>query len=144
MKQEQAETLAVQALGWIAASDDLMPVFMGATGISIDDIRARCPTLEILLVGRIFGAEEALQKGLVNRVVADHAVEEETYAMVRRIVEGAPLVARWHKKFARRLLDPAPLSEEEYAEGLACIESEDYRIGIRAFLEKKTPNFEGR
>ncbi|MAQ84910.1 MAG: hypothetical protein CMH12_16920 [Maritimibacter sp.] len=48
MKQEQAETLAVQALGWIAASDDLMPVFMGATGISIDDIRARASEPEFL------------------------------------------------------------------------------------------------
>jgi len=41
MKQDQAEMIAIQALGWLAANDDLMPVFMGATGSSADDIRAR-------------------------------------------------------------------------------------------------------
>ena len=127
--------IPINRLGLVMTYDELKVLI---------DLVGRAAALEILLEGRVFGAEEALQKGLVNRVVTDHAVEEETYATARRIVEGAPLVARWHKKFARRLLDPAPLSEEEYAEGLACIESEDYRIGIRAFLEKKTPDFEGR
>ncbi len=48
MKQEQAETLAAQALGWLAGSEELMPVFMGATGISVDDIRARASEPEFL------------------------------------------------------------------------------------------------
>jgi enoyl-CoA hydratase/carnithine racemase len=100
--------------------------------------------LEILLEGRIFGAEEAREKGLVNRVAPDDRVEEEAYAAARRIAAGAPLVARWHKKFARRLGDPAPLSEAEIDEGFACFETEDYRIGTRAFVDKKTPSFKGR
>lgn len=40
MNKDAAEAVAIQALGWIAASDDLMGTFMGATGASIDDVRA--------------------------------------------------------------------------------------------------------
>ncbi len=104
----------------------------------------RAQALEILLEGRVFGAAEAREKGLVNRVVPDAEVEDEVYATARRIAAGAPLVARWHKRFARRLLDPRPLTEKEVDEGIACFETEDYRIGIRAFLDKKTPLFKGR
>jgi enoyl-CoA hydratase len=108
------------------------------------DLAGYATALEILLEGRVFGAQEALQKGLVTRVVADGKVEEESLATVERIAEGAPLVARWHKKFARRLADPRELSDEEYDEGFACFGTEDFRIGYRAFLEKKKPRFTGR
>ena len=104
----------------------------------------RATALEILLEGRVFGAREAFEKGLVTRVVPDDAVEDEAYAAARRIAEGAPLVARWHKEYIRRLDDPAPLSEAEIEATLACYDSEDFRIGYRAFLDKKKPEFKGR
>ncbi len=100
--------------------------------------------LEILYEARVFGAEEALQKRLVNRVVGDDRVEEEVYAAARRIADGAPLVNRWHKKFARRLAEDRPLSSEEVAEGFACFGTEDYRAGRDAFLAKAKPAFKGR
>lgn len=100
--------------------------------------------MEILLEGRVFDAREAKDKGLVTRVVPDDQVEAESLAAAQRIAEGAPLVARWHKKFARRIADPRPLTEEEYDEGFACFGSEDFRIGYRAFLAKTRPQFEGR
>ena len=101
-------------------------------------------SLEILLEGRIWGAREACEKGLVSRVVPDAGVVEEAYATARRIAEGTPLVARWHKKFIRRLLDPRPLTQEERDEGYACFDTEDFRIGVAAFLAKKRPEFSGR
>ncbi len=104
----------------------------------------RAVTLEILLEGRVFGAAEAREKGLVNRVVPDARVEEEAYATAGRIAAGAPLVARWHKRFVARLEDPAPLTEMERDEGYACYDTEDFRVGYRAFLEKKKPDFKGR
>ena len=100
--------------------------------------------LEILLEGRVFGAEEALAKGLVTRVVPDDEVETEVHATARRIAEGAPLVARWHKRFIRRLADPTPLSDAERLEGYDCFATEDYQIGYQSFLEKQTPVFKGR
>jgi enoyl-CoA hydratase/carnithine racemase len=100
--------------------------------------------LEILLEGRVFGAAEARQKGLVTRVVPDAEVAAEARATAARIAEGAPLVARWHKKFARRLRDPHPLSAAELDEGFACYGTEDFRIGREAFLAKARPEFKGR
>jgi len=104
----------------------------------------RAATLEILLEGRVFDAAEAFAKGLVTRVVADEAVVDEAYATARRIADGAPLVARWHKQFLRRLADPAPLTEAEKDEGYACYDTEDFQIGYRAFLDKIKPGFKGR
>jgi enoyl-CoA hydratase len=100
--------------------------------------------LEILLEGRVFGAAEAKEKGLVTRVVPDAEVEAEAKATARRIADGAPLVARWHKKFARRFRDPRPLGAEDIEEGYACYGTEDFRIGRQAFLAKAKPQFKGR
>jgi enoyl-CoA hydratase len=100
--------------------------------------------LEILLEGRVFLAREAYEKGLVTRVVPDDQVESEARDTAQRIAEGAPLVARWHKKFARRLRDPMPLTAAEYDEGFACFGTEDFRIGYQAFLAKQKPDFKGK
>jgi hypothetical protein len=47
-KQESAEIFALRALAWLAANDDLMPVFLGATGASEDDLRARASDPDFL------------------------------------------------------------------------------------------------
>ena len=107
-------------------------------------LAGRATAMEILLEGRVFGAAEAKEKGLVTRVVPDDQVEAESLATAARIAEGAPLVARWHKKFARRLADPKPLSDEEYDEGFACFGTQDFKAGYQAFLAKKKPDFTGR
>jgi enoyl-CoA hydratase len=100
--------------------------------------------LEILLEGRIFGAQEAREKALVQRVVADESVETEVLATAERIAAGAPLVARWHKRFIRRLSPPQHLSADDWSEGFACFDTADYREGLRAFLNKQVPRFSGR
>lgn len=99
---------------------------------------------EILLEGEVFGADRAKDFGLVNRVVPDAEVESQAYASAKRIAEGAPLVARWHRKFIRRVLDGRPLTPAEIDEGYAATDTEDYRIGVRAFLDKKPAKFVGR
>lgn len=104
----------------------------------------RAVALEILLEGRVFDAAEAKDKGLITRVVPDDRIEAEAYGAARRIAAGAPLVARWHKRFVKRLEDPTPLSEAERDEGFACYATEDFQIGYRAFLDKVVPAFKGR
>lgn len=99
---------------------------------------------EILLEGRILNAREAYEKGLLTRVVGDEQVEDEAYATARRICSGAPLVAGWHKQWIRRLLDGRPLSEQERADSFAFLDTEDYKEGLSAFLEKRKPVFKAR
>ncbi len=125
----------INRLGLTMSHAELRPLInvVGATG-----------ALEVLLEGSVFGAERARELGFVTRVVADDAVEDEAYATARRIAEGAPLVNRWHKKFIRRLADPTPLTQEEIAEAFEAFDTEDYRTGCKAFLDKTKPVFEGR
>ena len=103
----------------------------------------RAVALEILLEGRVFDADEASRKGLVSRVVPDNRVEEEAYALARRIADGAPLVNRWHKQFIARLTVTAQLSDKEWNEGFACFDTQDYKEGVAAFLAKRKPDFKG-
>ncbi len=125
----------VKNLGLVEAYDELQGMMT---------VVSRATALEILLEGRIWGPPEAYEKGLVNRVVADDKVVAEAYAIARRIADGAPLAARWHKRFIRRLADPAPLSAAEQDESYACFDTEDFREGVRAFLGKGKPEFKGK
>ena len=104
----------------------------------------RAVALEILLEGRVFDAAEALQKRLVNRVVADDQVEAETYATAQRIAAGAPLVARWHKQSIERLTVRADVVPAAWDEGYACFDTADYREGVAAFLAKRAAKFSAR
>ncbi len=111
---------------------------------SLISLAGEATALEILLEGRIFDAREAREKGLVTRVVPDDEVEAEARATAQRIADGAPLAARWHKKFARRLRSSRPLTEAEYDEGFACFGTEDFQTGYQAFLAKQKPEFKGK
>ena len=125
----------VKRLGLVESPEELTPLVrkFGASAM-----------LEILLVGDLMGAERALALGLVNKVVPDAEVEAAAYDWARKIAEGAPLSARWHKQFIYRLLDPAPLTDAERDEGYDCFDTEDFKAGFTAFLEKRTPEFTGR
>ena len=125
----------VKNLGLVEAYDELQGMMR---------VVGRAATLEILLEGRVWNAREAYEKGLVSRVVPDGKVEEEAYSTARRIAEGAPLAARWHKKFVRRLADPKPLSQAEFDESYACFDTADFREGVEAFLAKRKPRFTGK
>ena len=126
----------INRLGFAIAYDELA---------SLLPLAGKAVVLEILLEGRILDAAEAFAKGLVTRVVSDAKLEEETYATARRIAAGAPLVARWHKEYVRRLVPPAAaLSDAEIDANFDYVNTEDYRIGYAAFLAKAKPKFVGR
>lgn len=108
------------------------------------DLIGPANSLELLLEGEMIGAERAARMGLVNRVVDDAEAEAAAHTMAERIAAGAPIAARLHKRFIRRLLDPAPLTPAEQEESWLAMETEDYRIGVAAFLAKTEPDFKGQ
>jgi len=100
---------------------------------------------EIILTGRPFSAEEALQWGLVNRLVAPEALMETALATASQIAANAPLAVRQAKKSIHSGLQidlrNAFLFEIEAYNRL--VPTADRREGIAAFNEKRKPRFTG-
>ena len=104
---------------------------------------SRAVALEILLEGRVFGAQEAYAKGLLTRIVPDDDVEREAYAAAERIASGSPVAARANKRWIRRLAPlQEPLTDAEIREHFAFFDGPDYKEGVRAFLAKTKPQFQ--
>ena len=101
-------------------------------------------TLEILFGGGLITAQRAYDIGLVTTVGPDGTVREEVVATVERIGSGAPLVNRWHKKFVKNLVDAVDVTPEMKEEAYEAFQTEDYKEGIQAFLERREPKFKGR
>jgi enoyl-CoA hydratase len=99
---------------------------------------------EMLIEGRIFNGREAYEKGLLSRVVPDGLVESESMALARRIAEGAPLSARYHKAAIRKLHGPLPVTREEEAATSDFTKTEDFQNACRSFMAKEKPVFRAR
>ena len=102
--------------------------------------------LEILLTARQFTAGEALQMGLVNRVVPDAEVEGYVRELVHTIAFNAPLTMLAAKRVIQELLKDPQSQDLAAGETLVkqCFDSADYREGRLAFREKRKPVFIGR
>jgi len=102
--------------------------------------------MDMILSGRRLSAREALAAGLVARVVAREAWLDEAKALARQIAAKGPVANRLAKEAVDRAFD-APLTvglEYERRALYLAFASEDAREGMRAFLEKRAPEFEGR
>ncbi len=102
---------------------------------------------EMIFSGEMIEAAEAWRIGLVNRVCStDHLMMAEVYALAKRIAAKAPLAVRFAKSViagGRDLPLAAALQIEQNAWAL-CFDTEDKEEGVAAFLEKRTPHFQGR
>lgn len=101
--------------------------------------------MEYVLTGKRFDAETARRLGLVNRVTANEAWLEEAMALAAEIAERPPIATRLAKQAvlgAEETALSAGLENERRLYELA-MATEDRVEGMKAFLEKRAPNFEG-
>ena len=103
-------------------------------------------TMELCLTGDMITAEEAERLGLVNYAVAPEELETKTMEIANKMADMSPVALAMVKqsvKNAARLTLPAGLDAEVDLFSL-CFSSEDKEEGVKAFLEKRKPEFKGR
>lgn len=102
--------------------------------------------VELLLTGRLVDGAEAARRGLANYAVAPEQVLPKARELAREIASAAPLAVRWTKRSIYQGLAWDPRTAARY-EGMVqsrTMETEDFREGTKALLEKREPQFRGR
>ena len=106
-------------------------------------------TSELFFVGRNVDAERGYEMGLVNAVVEPDEIEQAGLDLAAEIGANAPLSLAGNKRAIRELRTypgklPEALEQELVELRESCFRSEDFREGVRAFAEKRKPNWRNR
>jgi enoyl-CoA hydratase/carnithine racemase len=100
---------------------------------------------EILLTARTYNSEETYHMGLINRIIPKAKLESYTREYALELAKNVPLSLAAHKVSIREILKPPSQRNMEKVRTLAvrCVESEDYREGVAAFMKKRKAKFQG-
>ncbi|MBM3133581.1 MAG: enoyl-CoA hydratase/isomerase family protein [Chloroflexi bacterium] len=122
----------------------IIPMFGGSC--TLPHQIPRCRAMELLLIGDLISAQEAVQYGLINRVVPRENLMPEALKMAERICENGPVALRLAKEVALKSWgmprEMGYLLEHEL--GMKAFATEDAKEGPTAFFEKRKPNFHNR
>jgi enoyl-CoA hydratase/carnithine racemase len=96
----------------------------------------------MLLLAENLSAEEALASGFLSEIVGASDIDRRVGELTDRLAHHAPVTMRVTKEAIRRLLHAGLPDGDDLAR--ACYASEDFRIGVEAFVEKREPQWTGR
>jgi len=122
-------------------------VMPGAGGTQrLSRVAGKYRSMELILTGRFFGAAEAKEIGLVNRVVPVERYLEEAVALAQEIAERSPMAVRIAKEAVLRAFETGLSDGLDYERKLfyMLFATEDQKEGMAAFIEKRKPAYKGK
>ncbi len=102
--------------------------------------------MEMVLTGSMIDAEEAFRIGLVNKLAEPESLMEEVKKYALKLASKSPLALQYAKEAVNRSLEVGlyeGLAHESYLHALACA-TEDKKEGVKAFIEKRKPQYQGK